>query len=435
MSGAEKSRATGRADRGGQQGDRGGRRGDRGGRRGDRDGRRREPGGGPVPPESLRVAVLSDAVPGRNGVGTYYDDLAQHLADHVERVELLCPPRRDEGMDGESGEGGAEEEAGAGGLGIPMPGDPTQRLYLPPVTRVWRRMTELRPHVILAGTPGAYGLLGLLKAGRRNVPFCYAHHTELSKLADLYWTGPFGRIFHRILARWNASFIRRARTVMVHNEELVETVREMGARRVELVGTPMSKSFLDGPVPPLDAGMERVTFVGRLAPEKELGQIVDAAVAHSELRFRIVGDGPLREKLEAEVAKRPNLEMVGWVDRSRVREILDESDVLVLPSRYETFGTVALEAMARGRLTVVSSRCGIAHWPDLAAGLFPMEPDENLAHALNRLRALSPDRRKELADRGRAAAVSRTADTVSHIASVLGDAAASLPRTHRNRGP
>lgn len=380
---------------------------------------------GDVKPGALRVGVLSDAIPGRNGVGTYYDDLVQHLRDHVARVELFCPP---------TGEPGRPDTDGSdGGLSVPMPGDPTQRLHLPAVPELWRELSELRPHVILVGTPGAYGLLGAMKARRLDVPFCFAHHTELSKLADLYWTGTFGRAGHRILVAWNGAFLRRARTVMVHNEELVDTVRRMGARNVELVGTPISKPFLDLPPRPLDPGLDRACFVGRLAPEKELGQIVAAAEVHADVGFRIVGDGPLREEMDARARALPNLEMVGWVERSRVRELLDETDLLLLPSRYETFGTVALEAMARGRLALVSSQCGIAQWPELARGLFRMAPGEDLAEALSRIRALSPAERQEVADRGRDAALSLNADTVRHIASILARAADTTRRAGESR--
>lgn len=41
--------------------------------------------------ESLRVAVVSDAAAERNGVGTYYHDLVQHLRGRVDRAELFCP--------------------------------------------------------------------------------------------------------------------------------------------------------------------------------------------------------------------------------------------------------------------------------------------------------------------------------------------------------
>jgi glycosyltransferase involved in cell wall biosynthesis len=48
---------------------------------------------------------------------------------------------------------------------------------------------------------------------------------------------------------------------------------------------------------------------------------------------------------------------------------LDAHDALLLPSHFETFGTIALEAMAREKLVFVSPGCGITHWDSLLPGL------------------------------------------------------------------
>ena len=375
-----------------------------------------ETGSAPSPPTSeideaevghLRIAVLSDAIPGRNGVGTYYDDLVQHLEDHVARVELLCPPK----------------DRDAEGIHIRMPGDPTQSLHIPPLRKVWRQVSELDPHLVLSGTPGVYGFLGMVKAIRLGVPFCFAHHTEYEKLADLYWEGRFGNLYRWVMTTWNSILLKRARVVLVHNETLIETVRADGAGAVELVGTPVSKLFLEKPLAPLGSELGHVSYIGRLAPEKELGQVFTAVEAHPDLRFRIVGEGPLRDEVDARARAHPNLEARGWVERHEVVDLLDDTDLLVLPSRYETFGTAALEALARRRLALVSSECGIAHWPKLSSGLFQMAPDERLTDALVRVRTLPADERLAVAERGHAAARELNARTVSHILKILSEAA------------
>ncbi|MFW6199409.1 MAG: glycosyltransferase [Gemmatimonadota bacterium] len=355
----------------------------------------------------LRIAVLSDAIPGRNGVGTYYDDLVQHLKDHVARVELFCPPK----------------DRDAEGIHVRMPGDPTQSLHIPPLRKVWRRLSDLDPHIVLSGTPGVYGFLGMVKAMRLGVPFCFAHHTEYEKLADLYWEGRFGTLYRWTMTSWNSILLKRARVVLVHNETLIEAVRADGADAVELVGTPVSKLFLEKPLAPLEPELGHVSYIGRLAPEKELGQLFAAVEAHPDVRFRIVGEGPLREEVEAQARSHPNLEARGWVERHEVVDLLDDTGLLVLPSRYETFGTAALEALARRRPALVSSKCGIAHWPDLASGLFQMAPGEELTDALARVRALPADERLAVAERGRAAARELNSRTVSQILEVLSAAA------------
>lgn len=354
---------------------------------------------------SLRMVLLSDAIPGRNGVGTYYDDLAQHLRDHLDVLYLATPPR--------------DREAPYRGVRLPLPGDGTQELFLPWPRKLWRELTEVRPHVVLSATPSAYGLLGMALAHRSGAGFCVGHHTQLGELAGFYWTSLMGRVSRAALGLWDHLVLRSGATVLVHNQDLVEEMRTRGVRDVQLVGTPTAKAFLDRPPSPHPTAVRRVAFVGRLAPEKRVDQVLEAAEAIPDLSFRVVGDGPERPRVDAAAARLPNVEAVPWVDRARVLDILDDTDLLVLPSIYETFGTAALEAMARGRVALVSDRCGIGLWPGLADGLLRMEPDEHLIPALGRVRAMSPEALRSLGETARAAARRLADRTVEHWLAVL----------------
>ena len=84
-----------------------------------------------------------------------------------------------------------------------------------------------------------------------------------------------------------------------------------------------------------------------------------------DVQFTIAGDGPLRSHVERASAENANVHYLGWLNRRELRETIDRSDALLLPSHFETFGTIALEAMARGKLVLVSEHCGLAHWHKL----------------------------------------------------------------------
>jgi glycosyltransferase involved in cell wall biosynthesis len=144
----------------------------------------------------------------------------------------------------------------------------------------------------------------------------------------------------------------------------------------------------------------RVIFLGRLAEEKGIQQVLRAAQRLPEFQFRIGGDGPLRKRVETEAARTPNLKFLGWLTRSQVRLAIDQSDILVLPSRLETFGTVALEALARRRLVLITRHCGIAHCPTLAQGLFTIQDGENVTAALQRVASLPSWQRESIAAQG-----------------------------------
>ena len=352
---------------------------------------RRDPAGGAaqvqVPARDLRVVILSDAIPARNGVATYYEDLADHLQDRVERVDLLCPPA-------DSGEPFT-------GWTMAMPGDPTQKLYFPSPGKLWRRVKGMEPHVIIAATPGGFGILGLAYAALLRTAFCVGYHTEYSELAQLYWENAFGRAYKGILALWDRMMFRFGSKVLVTNESLLEAARAAGGDNARIMGTPIQKSFLNKPLEALPQEPGTVGYVGRLAPEKELRQVREAAERHPDLHFRIAGDGPLREEVLGWARDHENLEYTGWITREEVIGVLDRTDVLVLPSRFETFGTAAFEAMVRRRLALVSPNCGITRWPELEGGLFVTHEGEPLHRALHRLRSLPAEDRYRMAETGR----------------------------------
>ncbi|WP_226012965.1 glycosyltransferase [Halomicrobium salinisoli] len=96
-----------------------------------------------------------------------------------------------------------------------------------------------------------------------------------------------------------------------------------------------------------------VGFLGRLDEEKGIRELAQVASALPEdVTFRFVGDGDLREWLEAELAEEiaaGRVEMAGWVDHEDVPAELNRMSLLVLPSQpTEGLPTTILEALACG---------------------------------------------------------------------------------------
>ncbi|WP_038031030.1 glycosyltransferase [Thermonema rossianum] len=103
-----------------------------------------------------------------------------------------------------------------------------------------------------------------------------------------------------------------------------------------------------------------VIALGRLAHQKRPEIFVDIAcrllqVLPSQVDFLWVGDGPLRHQIEDLIKKKKMdgvLKITGWV--SDVRDFIAAADIVVMPSKYESFGYVAAETMAMERVVVVS---------------------------------------------------------------------------------
>lgn len=258
--------------------------------------------------------------------------------------------------------------------------------------------------------------------------FDQAHHTNIEKLVELYWPKLLAFPCRSLLRGLTKYMITRADCVINMNVESLEEAKRNGARWARIVGTPLPSCFFDTPRRPLCRGPFRVLFLGRLAAEKRVDLVLDAAARLPEVQFRVGGDGPMRTQVQAAAHRLPNLEYLGWLNRRDVLQALDASDVLALPSSLETFGTVALEALARHRLALVTRDCGIAQWPALAEGLFAIEREEDLAGALVRLMRTSADQRLATAQLGWRAAEQFQRETLNGWLHVLTELAPEATR-------
>lgn len=327
----------------------------------------------------LRILFVSDAIYGRNGVGTYYKDLVDHLRPLVGRVGLVCP--------------GHPKLKALESYSLAMPGDKTQRLFMPHFRKIKKLLGSFKPHVIVCATPGPYGFYSMRYARLNGIGTCVGHHTDFESLAAIYFTGPFGS-FSKAFMEWlHRQLFKRGEAVVTTSENMLEFLQRAGAPDARLIGTPIARRFLEKPVSAISGPLDKVLFVGRLAPEKNLEAVVEAASKISDLQFIIAGDGPLRPLVEEAAQRCSNIDYRGWVDQKQVIDLMDEAQMLLLPSHVESFGTVALEAMARQRMVLVSGNCGISEWKNLSQELITMMGTETLTETILRAKKLSDQER------------------------------------------
>jgi glycosyltransferase involved in cell wall biosynthesis len=140
--------------------------------------------------------------------------------------------------------------------------------------------------------------------------------------------------------------LRRAEATIVTSIIGEAEARALGARRIACIPNGVDLDLFT----PLRSEKDYdVVFVGRLAPEKDLPTLLEAASLLGGLRIAIVGDGPLREDLAARAAAIDvELVLLGALPHSRLPEVLARSRCFVLPSPYEGQPKALLEAMACG---------------------------------------------------------------------------------------
>ena len=110
----------------------------------------------------------------------------------------------------------------------------------------------------------------------------------------------------------------------------------------------------------------RLLYLGRLEYEKGVHDAIAAMPrirrSHPGTTLTIAGDGTQQEWLVEQARKHKVLkaiDFVGRVDHGQLLTLLHDADAAVLPSHYEPFGIVALEAAAAGAPLVTSNVGGL----------------------------------------------------------------------------
>jgi glycosyltransferase involved in cell wall biosynthesis len=214
------------------------------------------------------------------------------------------------------------------------------------------------------------------------------------------------------MVRW--MFSRADRVVVLGRYWRDFAVSEVGvpAERVEIVFNgvpdPGRPALYDDRRRPDDTGVPHIVFLGRLGERKGVPELISAlemlAGEGRPWRATLAGDGPVdayRARVRA-AGLDSRIALPGWVDRTRVDELLGEADIVVLPSHQENQPMSVIEAMAH-RIAVVTTLVGAL--PDILCddvNALIVEPGsvESLAHGLRRL-IDDPDLRSRIAHQGR----------------------------------
>lgn len=178
-------------------------------------------------------------------------------------------------------------------------------------------------------------------------------------LHESWYRRPDGRIawqdrLKRILLAFSAISIAASRAL----------ADDLGVRSVVIPNSYRDHVFYRMP------GIERsrdLVFVGRLVSDKGVDILLDALaiLAAEGIRptFSVVGDGPERAALEAQVRRLRLGGLVSFLGEKsgeEIRRILNQHRIMVVPSRYnEPFGIVALEGAACGCVVIGSEGGGL----------------------------------------------------------------------------
>jgi colanic acid/amylovoran biosynthesis glycosyltransferase len=196
--------------------------------------------------------------------------------------------------------------------------------------------------------------------------------------------------FHVAVCDYNAAFLRH---------RVPEAARRM---HKVVMGVDPEHFKRTRPYP----GGRMVVGVGRLIEKKGFAYLVEAAHALPDVQIRIAGDGPLRAELQASAPA--NVQLLGALSPSEIRDLLEQADLLALPCVVAADGdrdsmpVVVKEALAMEIPVVGSDEVGMPEmlrdeWGRLVAA----GDSDALAAAIADLLALPPEERAEMGRRGR----------------------------------
>lgn len=257
--------------------------------------------------------------------------------------------------------------------GLPIPRYPELKMGLPQTRALRRLWAAQRPDLVHIATEGPLGWSALRAAQQLGVPVSSDFRTNFHAYAQHYGIS----LLQRPVLAYLRYFHRRTACTMVPTESLRRELTEQGFRDLSVVARgvdtqrfhPAKRSAAlrqawgagdDDPV---------VICVGRLAPEKNLNDLVSAyqAMCRGQPRTRLVlvGDGPARQALQAAC---PQAILAGSRSGEDLSAHYASADLFLFPSLTETFGNVTPEAMASG-LPVLAY--------DYAAAAQLIQPGEN----------------------------------------------------------
>ncbi len=252
---------------------------------------------------------------------------------------------------------------------------------------------RFRPDVVHVATEFALGLAGLKVARQLRVPLIASAHTDYDQYAARYGVDWVLGAGWRYL-RW---FYGQSHRVLCPSRIYQEHLHSRGVAHTGIWSRgidpncfhPRFRNDAYRRALGVQPGDLLVTYIGRIAREKNLGLLLEAwdllAPGRGSAKLSLVGRGPL----EADIRRReiPGVHVAGLMDGRALSAAYASADIFAFPSATETFGNSLLEAMGSGLPSLVAAAGGVLEFSQHGGNAWLVAPNSvsAIAEGLRRL--------------------------------------------------
>jgi glycosyltransferase involved in cell wall biosynthesis len=265
----------------------------------------------------MRILIVTDAwSPQVNGVVTTVKHTVRELGELGHEVGLITPN---------------------GFRTVPCPTYPEIRLAIAPGARVARMIEEFEPDAVHIETEAPLGIAARRHCLATGRPFTTAYHTQFPEYIYARCRLPLAISYHWL--RW---FHGPAHAVMVPTPAIHRRLAERGFTNLAYWSRGVDQTLFAPRQREPRTDRPIFLYVGRVAVEKSIEDFLRLELPGPKW---VVGDGPARASLEARF---PDAVFHGAKYGEELADRYRQADVMVFPSRTDTFGLVLIEAMACG---------------------------------------------------------------------------------------
>ena len=304
----------------------------------------------------MRIAYFSDTfLPQINGVSNTLSYLKKYLDQHNIEYQFHVPEY-------ETAKG-HEDIRMIHTKSVPLPIYSDCKFSLPWLPRLSSAMEAFRPDLIHLATEFGIGIAGRYYARMNQIPIVSSYHTNIDNYVRYY---PSLSPLKGTVEGYFKWFHRRSRRIFVPTEETMAHLQAKGYPNLSI----WSRGIDTGLFSPSNRSQEFrrqnglrdkkiVLYVGRVAAEKDIDLLPETMrilqARYSNVALIVTGDGPAMPMLRA--AAPEGTVFTGFLRGKELAEVYASSDLFFTPSSTETFGNVALEAMASG-VPVIAANAG-----------------------------------------------------------------------------